>query len=50
MGTIPKETPMKALNHIAAAFLSLVLGLAPFAVIAVDDSAAAKAEATQGMR
>jgi hypothetical protein len=40
---------MKALNHIAAVFLSIVLGLIPFALIAVDDSAVAKAEAVQGM-
>jgi hypothetical protein len=41
---------MKALTHVAAVFLSIVLGLVPFAVIAVDDSAVAKAEAVQGTR
>jgi hypothetical protein len=41
---------MKDLTHVAAVFLSIVLGLLPFAVIAVDDSAAAKAEAVQGIR
>jgi hypothetical protein len=34
---------MKMLNNLAALSLSLVLGLMPFAVIAVDDLAAAKA-------
>jgi hypothetical protein len=32
---------MKALNYLAALSLSLILGLMPFAVIAVDDVAAA---------
>jgi hypothetical protein len=36
------ETIMKALNYFAALSLSLVLGLMPFAVIAVNDLAAAK--------
>jgi hypothetical protein len=35
---------MKALNYLAALSLSLILGVMPFAVIAVDDLAAAKAE------
>jgi hypothetical protein len=35
---------MKALNHLAALSLSLILGLMPFAVIAVDDAAATKAQ------
>jgi hypothetical protein len=35
---------MKALNSLAALSLSLILGLAPFAVIAVDDFVVAKAE------
>jgi uncharacterized protein YbjT (DUF2867 family) len=39
-----KEIPMKALNYLAALSLSLILGVMPFAVIAVDDLAAAKAE------
>ncbi len=33
---------MKALNGLAALSLSLILGLAPFAVIAVDDFVVAK--------
>jgi hypothetical protein len=33
---------MKALNYFAALSLSLILGLMPFAVIALDDVAAAK--------
>jgi hypothetical protein len=37
---------MKALNYLAALSLSLVLGLMPFAVIALDDLAAAKAVAS----
>jgi hypothetical protein len=35
---------MKALNNLAALSLSLILGLMPFALIAVDDLAVAKAE------
>jgi hypothetical protein len=35
---------MKALNGLAALSLSFVLGLAPFALIAVDDAVAAKAD------
>ena len=36
---------MKALNNLAALSLSLILGLAPFAVIAVNDVVVSKAEA-----
>ena len=36
---------MKTLNHLAALSLSFILGLMPFAVIALNDSAAARAEA-----
>jgi hypothetical protein len=35
---------MKALNYLAALSLSLILGVAPFAVIAVDDFVVAKAD------
>jgi hypothetical protein len=35
---------MKALNSFAALSLSLILGLVPFALVAVDDMAVAKAE------
>jgi hypothetical protein len=35
---------MKALHYLAALSLSLILGVAPFAVIAVNDAAAAKAD------
>jgi hypothetical protein len=35
---------MKALTNLAALSLSLILGLIPFAVIAVDDLVTAKAE------
>jgi hypothetical protein len=35
---------MKALNGFAALSLSLILGLVPFALIAVDDIVVAKAE------
>jgi hypothetical protein len=35
---------MKALNGFVALSLSLILGLAPFALIAVDDFVVAKAE------
>jgi hypothetical protein len=35
---------MKTLNNLAALSLSLILGLMPFAVIALNDSAVAKAE------
>ena len=36
---------MKTLNNLAALSLSLVLGLMPFAVIALNDIAAPRAEA-----
>jgi len=42
--------PMKALVNVSALFLSVILGLLPFAVIAVDESAAASPEVIQGMR
>jgi hypothetical protein len=35
---------MKTLNSLAALSLSLILGLAPFAIIAVDDFVVAKSE------
>lgn len=35
---------MKTLNNLAALSLSLILGLAPFAVIAVNDFVVAKSE------
>jgi hypothetical protein len=35
---------MKTLNSLAALSLSLVLGLAPFALIALDDAIVAKAD------
>jgi hypothetical protein len=38
------EMHMKSLNGFAALSLSLVLGLVPFALIAVDDFVVAKAE------
>jgi hypothetical protein len=38
------EIHMKTLNGIAALSLSLILGLVPFALIAVDDFVVAKAE------
>jgi hypothetical protein len=41
---------MKALVNISALFLSVILGLLPFAVIAVDESAAARADVIQGIR
>jgi len=41
---------MKALVNISALFLSVTLGLLPFAVIAVDESAAARADVIQGIR
>jgi hypothetical protein len=41
---------MKALVNVSALFLSLILGLLPFAVIAVDESAAARADVIQGIR
>jgi hypothetical protein len=36
---------MKILVNVSALFLSMILALIPFAVIAVNDSAAVKAEA-----
>jgi hypothetical protein len=39
----PKETLVKVLVNLAAVSLSIVLGLMPFAVIAVNDVAVAKA-------
>jgi hypothetical protein len=38
---------MKVLVNLSALFLSMILALVPFAVIAVNDSAVAKAEITQ---
>ena len=38
---------MKALFNVSALFLSAILALIPFAVIAVNDSAAVKAESVQ---
>jgi len=38
---------MKTLFNVSALFLSTILALIPFAVIAVNDSAAVKAEWTQ---
>ena len=43
----PREISMKVLTYISALVLSTVLALIPFAVIAVNDSAAVKAEVTQ---
>jgi hypothetical protein len=42
-----REIPMKILANVSALFLSMILALLPFAVIAVDDSAAVKAEVIQ---
>jgi hypothetical protein len=38
---------MKALFNVSALFLSMILALIPFAVIAVNDSVAVKAESIQ---
>ncbi len=38
---------MKIIVNVSALFLSVILGLVPFAVIAVNDSAALKAEVIQ---
>ena len=38
---VPQETPVKVLINLAAVSLSIVLGLIPFAVIAVNDVAVA---------
>jgi heme/copper-type cytochrome/quinol oxidase subunit 4 len=43
----PREKSMKVLTYISALVLSMVLALIPFAVIAVNDSTAVKAEITQ---
>jgi hypothetical protein len=40
---------MKTLINISALFLSMILALIPFAVIAVNDSAALKAESVQAI-
>jgi hypothetical protein len=42
-----REIPMKILVNASALMLSMILALIPFAVIAVNDSAAVKAEVTQ---
>jgi hypothetical protein len=42
-----REIPMKVLVNISALFLSMILALIPFAVIAVNDSVAMKAEIVQ---
>ena len=43
----PWEIQMKVLTYISALVLSTILALIPFAVIAVNDSAAVKAEVSQ---
>jgi len=43
----PREISMKVLAYISALVLSMILALIPFAVIAVNDSAAVRAEVTQ---
>jgi hypothetical protein len=43
----PREIPMKILVNTSALLLSMILALIPFAVIAVNDSAAVKAEVIQ---
>jgi hypothetical protein len=42
-----REIPMKIFFNASALFLSMILALIPFAVIAVNDSAAVKAEVIQ---
>jgi hypothetical protein len=42
-----REKPMKIIFNASALFLSMILALIPFAVIAVNDSAAVKAELMQ---
>jgi hypothetical protein len=42
-----REIPMKILVNASALMLSMILALIPFAVIAVNDSAAVKAEVIQ---
>jgi hypothetical protein len=44
---VHREISMKVLTNISALFLSMILALIPFAVIAVNDSAAVKAESIQ---
>jgi hypothetical protein len=44
---VQRETSMKALINVSALFLSMILALIPFAVIAVNDSAAVRAESIQ---
>jgi hypothetical protein len=43
----PREIHMKVLVNASALLLSMILALIPFAVIAVNDSAAVKAEVIQ---
>jgi hypothetical protein len=43
----PREIPMKILTNTSALLLSMILALIPFAVIAVNDSVAVKAEVIQ---
>jgi hypothetical protein len=43
----PREIQMKILVNTGALFLSMILALVPFAVIAVNDSVAVKAEVVQ---
>jgi hypothetical protein len=42
-----RETSVKIIFNASALFLSMILALIPFALIAVDDSAAVKAEVIQ---
>ena len=42
-----REIPMKILANVSALFLSMILALIPFAVIALDDSVAVKAQVIQ---
>jgi hypothetical protein len=42
-----REIPMKILANVSALILSMILALIPFALIAVNDSAAVKAEMIQ---
>jgi hypothetical protein len=42
-----RETTMKIIVNASALFLSMILALIPFAVIAVNDSAAVRAEVIQ---
>jgi hypothetical protein len=44
---VHREKSMKVLVNVSALFLSMILALIPFAVIAVNDSAAIKAESIQ---